>query len=102
MRLVKNKRGVELTMQTIIIAVLVIVVLIVLILIFSKSVRNFFLGTSGCTSRNGECMSECPEGWTNHFAGNPECEAEAGSGDTLLCCVRESDILGTGEDDYYR
>ena len=89
MRLLKNKHGVELTMQTIIIAVLVIIVLIVLVLIFSKSVRNFFLGTSGCASKGGECMSECPEGWTNYFAGNPDCDTKE------ICCMKEEKILGT-------
>nr|MCK4929960.1 hypothetical protein [Nanoarchaeota archaeon] len=94
MRLLKNKHGVQLTMQTIIIAVLVIVVLIVLVLIFSKSARNFFIGTSGCISKNGQCYNECPAGWINHFAGNPECDSK-NAGD--LCCVREADILGTGD-----
>lgn len=91
MKPLKNKEGVQLTMQTIVIAVLVIVVLIVLVLIFSKSARNFFLGTSGCTSRQGVCESKgggCPEEWTNHWAGNPECA------DDEICCVREKDILG--------
>ena len=95
MKLLKNKKGVELTMQTIIIAVLVIVVLIVLVLIFSKSARNFFLGTSGCSTKNGVCMSECDVGWTNHFAGNPECDSK-NPGD--ICCVEERTILGTEED----
>ena len=90
MRLLKNKRGVQLTMQTIIIAVLVIVVLIVMVLIFSKSARNFFLGTSDCIAKGGDCKpGPCPRGETNHFAGNPSCsEGE-------ICCVRESDLLGT-------
>ena len=95
MKLLKNKRGAELTMSTIIIAVLVIIVLIVLVLIFSKSARNFFLGTSGCTSKGGDCLPKpCPVGSTNHFAGNPECEA---LGEDMICCVEESSILGTEE-----
>ena len=90
--LARNKQGVELTMQTIIIAVLVIVVLIVLILIFSKSARNFFLGTSDCAAKGGECMPRpCPDGYTNHFAGNPSCsEGE-------ICCVEEKNLLGIEE-----
>jgi hypothetical protein len=88
----KNKRGVELTMNTIIIAVLVIVVLIVLVLIFSKSVRNFFLGTSDCHAKGGECMSECESGTTNMFSGNPSCETG------MICCVKETTLLGTGDE----
>ena len=93
MRLLKNKRGVQLTMQTVIIAVLVMVVLIVLVLIFSKSARNFFLGTSGCETEEGRfCKSQCGADETNYFAGNPGCEAKSPS--TPFCCVRKSDILG--------
>ncbi len=91
--LARDKKGVELTMQTIIIAVLVIVVLIVLILIFSKSAKNFFLGTSDCAAKGGECMPRpCPDGYTNHFAGNPSCS------DNEICCVEEKNILGLNQD----
>lgn len=89
MKISRNKRGVELTMSTIIIAVLVIVVLIVLILIFGKSVQNFFLGTSDCNAKKGECMSECGPGYTNMFSGNPSCE------EGQICCVKESSLIGT-------
>jgi len=93
-----NKKGVEMTMSTIIIAVLVILVLIVLVLIFSKSTRNFFLGTSGCDSKNGRCMEgpRCEEGWANVFTGNPQCRA---IDESQICCRQESAILGLGIDD---
>jgi len=93
MKLLKNKRGAELTMNTIIIAVLVIIVLIVLVLIFNKSVRNFFLGTSGCLGKEGRsCLDSCPTGSTNVFSGNPECESKYGAG--YICCETENSILG--------
>jgi len=95
MRLARSKRGAELTMSTIIIAVLVIIVLLVLVLIFSRSARNFFLGTSGCSTKGGECKSQCEEGETNHFAGNPDCD---GKQKGTICCVRESTLLGTEDD----
>ncbi|MBN2052285.1 hypothetical protein JW756_02170 [Candidatus Woesearchaeota archaeon] len=95
MRLTKNKRGAELTMSTIIIAVLVIIVLLVLVLIFSKSARNFFLGTSGCASKGGTCQAECGQGETNHFAGNPECDGKTKG---YICCIREATLLGTEDD----
>lgn len=97
MGLLKNKHGVELTMQTIIIAVLVIVVLIVLVLIFSKSTRNFFLGTSSCETKEGRhCRYEqCSTGETNVFSGNPGCESKYGQG--YVCCAEERSILNLEE-----
>jgi hypothetical protein len=94
-----NKRGSELTMSTIIIAVLVILVLIVLVLIFSKTARNFFLGTSGCISQGGQCQSElCSEGYSNMFSGNPECESKYGDG--FVCCKTSNSILGQKDEQY--
>jgi hypothetical protein len=94
MKIIRNKRGAELTMSTIIIAVLVVIVLIVLVLIFNKSARNFFLGTSGCLGKTGRtCESErCSTGQTNVFSGNPECESKYGTG--YVCCETENSILG--------
>jgi hypothetical protein len=94
MKLLKNKRGAELTMSTIIIAVLVIIVLIVLVLIFNKSARNFFLGTSGCLGKEGRTceQDQCAAGQTNVFSGNPECESKNGKGS--ICCETENSILG--------
>lgn len=93
-----NKKGVEMTMSTIIIAVLVILVLVILVLIFSKSARNFFLGTSGCVSEGGECqLNSCEKGYKNLFTGNPECEAD--KGENYICCKKETDLLGIGSDD---
>ncbi len=91
MKISKSKKGVELTMSTIIIAVLVIVVLIVLILIFTGSVRNFFIGTSDCKAKSGTCANECAIDETNMFSGNPSCE------EGLICCVKKSTVLGEQE-----
>ena len=95
MKILKNKRGVQLTMQTIVIAVLVIVVLIVLVLIFSKSARNFFLGTSGCEGKEGRRCDpdgECESDESHVFSGDPQCQAKMG--DDAICCEKETTILG--------
>ena len=93
MKLFHNKKGAELTMNTIIIAVLVLIVLVVIFVIFGKTATNFFLGTSGCTNKNGVCMpSPCPSGYTNHFGGNPECETRDGG--RMICCIEERKLLG--------
>ena len=82
-------------MQTIVIAVLVIVVLIVLVLIFSKSARNFFLGTSGCEGKEGRRCDpggECGSDESHFFSGDPQCQADMG--DKAICCEKETSILG--------
>jgi amino acid transporter len=94
MNLLSNKRGAELTMNTIIIAVLVLLVLVIILLIFNKTARNFFLGTSDCEGKEGRtCQYEkCNIGETNAFSGNPQCETKYGKG--YVCCEQESTMLG--------
>ena len=90
------------TMSTIIVAVLVILVLVVMVLIFSKSAKNFFLGTSGCTDKGGLCkMKPCDSDETNVFSGNPECEAEYNS-DDYICCVKKTRVLGGDDKSLFR
>lgn len=56
-----NKKGVELTLNTIIIAIILLVVLVVILAIFTNvmgdSVRNL-LGFSNCASKGGDCVPE--------------------------------------------
>lgn len=88
-----NKKGVELTMTTIIVAAISILVLVVLVLIFTKSAGNFWDSTSSCQGQGGECQSgTCAEGYSNYFSGNPECEKNEGEGS--VCCKESDSILG--------
>ncbi|MBN2458806.1 hypothetical protein JXB28_00845 [Candidatus Woesearchaeota archaeon] len=58
MRLSKDKKGVEITLQTVIIAVLVLIVLVVLLYILFKGIGGFGEGATGCVDRGGECVSD--------------------------------------------
>jgi len=58
MKLTRNKLGAELTLQTVIIAVLVILVLIVLIYILFKGTNPFIGGVTSCADRGGSCVSD--------------------------------------------
>ncbi len=96
MNLLRNRHGAELTMNTIIIAVLVLIVLVVIIVIFNKSARNFFLGTSNCEGEAGRsCKTVCEQGESNVFSGNPQCETKYGKG--YVCCQQESSMLGVDQ-----
>ena len=55
MKFLNNKRGVQLTLSTVVIAVLVIIVLIVLIVIFTQGTGLFNIGITSCVDRGGKC-----------------------------------------------
>ena len=57
-----NKKGVELSLNVIIIAVILLVVLVVMIVIFSGKTSIFAKTTSGCEARGGTCLdgTSCP------------------------------------------
>ena len=89
MRFLRTKRGVQLTLSTVVIAVLVIIVLIVLIVIFTKGTGSFFGGVTSCEDRGGTCVD------------SPQiCTQSDGSVYRLgkcpqdkVCCVPESNLL---------
>jgi hypothetical protein len=58
MKLTRNKLGAELTLQTVIIAVLVILVLVVLLYILFKGTIPFIPAISNCADKGGSCMSD--------------------------------------------
>jgi len=87
--LFNNKKGVEITLQTVIIAVLVIVVLIVLLFIFTKGSSGFLTGVTSCDDRGGYCATD-----------SQECTASRGhvyrlgKCDNGVCCLPESSLSG--------
>ena len=56
-----NKKGVEMTLNTITIAVLVLIVLLILIFLLMGGVGTFNRGTS-CTTDRGNCSEKCTNG----------------------------------------
>jgi hypothetical protein len=89
MRFLKSKQGVEMTLQTVIIAVLVLIVLVVLLYIFLKGSTGFILGVSGCEDRHGSCVSD-----------SQSCTSSGGSvyrlgkcDNDMVCCIYESNLL---------
>ena len=58
-----DKKGVELSMNVIIIAVIALLVLVVLIFIFSGRTQIFAKGTEACSTKQGTCIDSaeaCP------------------------------------------
>ena len=96
MKLFKNKQGVEITLQTVIIAVLVLIVLIVLIVIFLRGTGGFLTGATGCAERGGNCVSDaqaCTQSRGNVF-GMGKCP------EGQVCCIPQENILNEEENDY--
>jgi hypothetical protein len=94
MNLSHNKRGVEITLQTVIIAVLVLIVLIVLVVIFLKGTGGFLGGVTSCQDRGGTCASD-----------SESCISSGGSVyrlgkcDSGVCCIPQDKLSGTNQND---
>ncbi len=96
MRLVKGKKGLELTMGTMVISILVLTVLIVLILIFTGVIGGVFVpGLSDCGAKNGVCKSSCGgfDSGETKVAGRCDQNGDGKIQDAekqLVCCVPTS------------
>lgn len=83
----RNKRGVDITLQTVIVAVIVIIVMVVLIVIFTKGTGGFLTSTS-CSSRGGSCVSD-----------SQSCISSGGSVygmgkcDNGVCCLPDDSLI---------
>ncbi len=78
-----NKKGVEMSLQVIIVAVLALIVLVVLIVIFTGKttfLANQTTGLTACESRGGKCTSNAIED-QQCFKGLLGCSAEQ------YCCI---------------
>lgn len=87
----KNKKGVELTMNTMIIAIISLIVLAVILIIFSNTISDNtdgLAGISSCEAR-GEgsgCVKkidDCEDGTALPKVGCPDSELS-------VCCIRNS------------
>jgi hypothetical protein len=86
--MLRNKRGVDITLQTVIVAVIVIVVLIVLLVIFTKGTGGFIFATTGCVDRGGSCVGD-----------SESCTSSGGSiyrmgkCDNGVCCIPDNNLI---------
>ena len=83
-----DSKGMELSINIIVIAVIALLVLVVVIAIFAGQMGGFTTGVRDCTSKGGTCTdknSACPDGYTTFF-GSGVCPTEQ------KCCV----VIGSG------
>jgi len=77
----KSKKGVEMSMNTIIIAALALVILVVLIILLTKQTGNVDQTINSCDGRGYTCSSgtSCPSGTSLY--------SSRGCGDGNVCCA---------------
>ncbi len=86
-----NKKGVEITMNAMIIALLVLIAFAVIIAIFlggTKTLGEWFKGTSSCTAQGGQCVpaaSDCD----GQAIPRKDC-SNKGAGDEFCCLKRNT------------
>lgn len=83
------KRGVEMSLQMIVIAVILLLMAAIIIILVGGKLGVFKKSLEDCRSKGGECMSEC----------NPGSFPSGACEDNTLCCVSSSgldDAFGGG------
>jgi len=75
----------EMTLQTIVIAVLVLTVLAVLLFMFYNSSKVFSKGTNSCLDTGGQCISKAQCVLPNYIPRSGTCD---GSDSNTICCQR--------------
>jgi hypothetical protein len=73
------KKGVELSLNFVIIAVIALAVLVLVIFLLMGGWKNFTQGTNDCASTGGQCLSDCGTGMPKFGT----CESG------LKCCVAD-------------
>ena len=86
MRMLKDKKGVELTLNAVIIGVLVMIVLVVIVMIFTGVIGDIvppLEGFMSCSGKGGQCADTCNPGEQKiyHFG---ECGDDS---EPDYCCI---------------
>jgi len=76
--MIRNKKSIEMSLNTIVIAAIALIVLIVLVFILTGRVSIFGEGLEDCTSKGGKCDNPCETGYvgipgTNCNDNNQKC-----------------------------
>ncbi len=93
-----KKRGVSLSLNTIIIAIIVLIVLVVVIVIFTGRIGSFVKGTTNCEDLGGRCVPEgtkCND-WAKKGANGLGCSSTTCTG-ALATQIGDKDSCTTTE-----
>lgn len=84
----KNKKGLEMTLSTMVISILVLIVLVVLILIFTGVIGGIFNpGLTNCADKGGTCQESptCDPGYAK--ASFAKCRDTTNKITDQTCCI---------------
>lgn len=84
----KSKKGAELALNIVIIAVIALLVMVVLLFIFGGKINIFSKGVSNCESLGGECKEELCLRLDPPRPAVPSGDCEAPEGETRYCCSK--------------
>ncbi|MBI4449165.1 hypothetical protein HY641_04020 [Candidatus Woesearchaeota archaeon] len=90
MKLTRTKRGQELALSTIIIAVLVLLILLVLGIILTRQTGKFSTGVSSCEARGGTCIEESAYTTCQIKAPQYTCAEVEPAASSKKCCLDAS------------
>ncbi len=83
-----NKKGMEMSIQLMVVAAIALIILIVLIVLFTGSAGNFSNTLNSCEDKGYTCRSKCSSDEINFPTGNGECKENG-----KICCAPKKDIL---------
>ena len=91
--MLRNKKGIELSITAIIIAVLSLLVLVVLAIIFTGRTGIFAKQVAECATKGGHCYTACGDetiGSQNYATADPTTKCADIGGEPALCCLAVS------------
>ncbi|MBN2420805.1 hypothetical protein JXB27_00840 [Candidatus Woesearchaeota archaeon] len=86
-----NKKGVEISMNVIIIAAIGLMVLVVLSAIFLGRIGVFSQSTADCSIQGGICAERCGDidvGSEDYLTPNPSIKCKLPDGEPGVCCLK--------------
>lgn len=86
-----NKKGVEISMNVIIIAVLGLVVAVLILALVTGRLNIFSQGIGDCTVQGGKCAEACGDsdlGTENYPTPNPTVTCKLPDGEKGVCCLK--------------
>lgn len=78
--MLKNKKGVELTVNTMIVIIITLLILVVLVFLVWKGAGNWNKGTE-CSTQGGDCRTTCNDEY-------PLVSAYSCSDKNEVCCIK--------------
>ena len=83
----KSKKGMDMSLQTVVVAALVLLILVVLILVFTGQIGNFNKSLNACDEKGYTCTSGSRCGPEEQFY-------SYGCKDNQICCAPKNELIG--------